>query len=368
VSADVSLVVDLSPESPVAGDFLTVNITATNNGPGDAVGVTVRSEAPLGATDASGTTSKGSCTGTTSFVCSLGTLSATPTLSASRRVTLAAGESAQIQHRFRVPSGSLTIQATADTSSSDPNPTDNHWSRLVGQAVTDQDPRDDGNPNANETVVVKELAGRVLVKLPGSDRYVELAAQTLAEIPNGTLVDARRGRFELTVAASGGTTSSTAFFEGIAAVSQLAPAAARATAQAAQPGVTELRLAGGEFGRPCTTALAKAKAKAKKAKRRTFGAAQAKPVKPVRRLWGEGSGRFRTRGRFSSATVRGTAWLTEDYCNGTLVRVRAGAVTVRDLVRNRTVVVAAGKSYFAEAPAPKPAKAQAKKGKKRAGS
>jgi hypothetical protein len=366
VSADVSLVVDLSPESPVAGDFLTVNITATNNGPGDAVGVTVRSEAPSGATDASGTTSKGSCTGTASLVCSLGTLSATPTLSASRRMTLATGESAQIQHRFRVPSGSLTIQATADTTSSDPNPTDNHWSRLVGQALTDQDPRDDGKPNANETVVVKELAGRVLVKLPGSDRYVELAAQTLAEIPNGTLVDARRGRFELTVAASGGTTSSTAFSEGIAAVGQLAPTSARATAQAAQPGVTELRLAGGDFGRPCTTALAKAKAKKKKKpKRTTFGVAQDKPVKPVRRLWGDGSGRFRTRGRYSTATVRGTVWLTEDYCNGTLVRVREGAVTVRDLVRNRTVVVTAGRTYFAQAPAPKAAKATAKKAKKR---
>jgi hypothetical protein len=220
-------------------------------------------------------------------------------------------------------------------------------------------------PNPNQTVVVQEVAGRVLVKVPGSNRYVDLS--TVTEIPNGTLVDARNGRFRLTAAAEGGTTVSTIFYGGIAAVGQLASAAARAPAQAAQPGVTELRLAGGDFGRPCTTALAKAKAKQKQAKRRTFGVAQAKPVKPVRRLWGDGSGKFRTRGRFSTATVRGTVWLTEDYCNGTLVRVREGAVTVRDLVKNRTVVVPAGKSYFAEAPAPKAAKAAAKKGKKRAG-
>jgi hypothetical protein len=56
-------------------------------------------------------------------------------------------------------------------------------------------------------------------------------------------------------------------------------------------------------------------------------------------------------------------WLTEDYCNGTLIRVREGSVTVRDLVKKRTVVVAAGRSYFAEAPAPKAAKAKAKKTK-----
>ena len=79
-------------------------------------------------------------------------------------------------------------------------------------------------------------------------------------------------------------------------------------------------------------------------------------MKPVRRLWGDGSGSFRSRGRFGAATVRGTVWLTEDYCNGTLVRVQRGTVAVRDLVRNRTVTVTAGKSYFVEAPTAKKAK------------
>jgi Domain of unknown function DUF11 len=360
----VSLVVELSPASPVVGDLVAVRITATNNGPGDAFGVTVRSEAPPGATEASGTTSKGSCTGTVELVCSLGTLSATPPgISTSRLSTFAAGETAHVEHRFRLSAGSATIRATAASSSSDPNPTDNQWSRSLELATEPaQDPIDDGKPNPNETVVVKELAGRILVKLPGTSRYVDLSALTLAEIPNGTLVDSRNGRFELTVAAPGDTTSSTVFSEGIAAIDQRAASTLRTPAQAAQPGVTELRLAGGDFGKPCTTALAKAKAKAKKKpKRRTFGVAQAKPVKPVRRLWGNGSGKFRTRGRYSTATVRGTVWLTEDYCNGTLVRVREGAVTVRDLVKNRTVVVTAGTSYFAEAPAPKAAKAKAKK-------
>ena len=52
--------------------------------------------------------------------------------------------------------------------------------------------------------------------------------------------------------------------------------------------------------------------------------AQAKKT-PVRRLWGKGKGRFRTRGRYSSGTVRGTNWITTDYCDGTDTRVVAAS-------------------------------------------
>jgi hypothetical protein len=64
-------------------------------------------------------------------------------------------------------------------------------------------------------------------------------------------------------------------------------------------------------------------------------------------LWGKGPGQFRTKGRYAAATVRGTWWLTQDRCDGTLVRVRQGIVEVRDLVRKRTVLVRTGKSYLA---------------------
>ncbi|MGH3130998.1 MAG: hypothetical protein ACRDNX_09295, partial [Gaiellaceae bacterium] len=60
-----------------------------------------------------------------------------------------------------------------------------------------------------------------------------------------------------------------------------------------------------------------------------------------------GKGKFRTKGRYSSATVRGTIWLTQDQCNGTLTRVTQGSVTVTDFVTKRQVVVRAGKSYLA---------------------
>ena len=49
------------------------------------------------------------------------------------------------------------------------------------------------------------------------------------------------------------------------------------------------------------------------------GAAAKKPK--TRKLWGDGSGSFRTRGQYSAATVRGTRWLVQDSCAGTLTKV-----------------------------------------------
>ena len=96
--------------------------------------------------------------------------------------------------------------------------------------------------------------------------------------------------------------------------------------------VVEMRLAGGNFN-VCNRKLA--------------GASKVKP-KTVRRLWGKGTGKFRTTGRFSSATVRGTEWLTADRCDGTLTQVKQGRVQVRDLVKKKTITVSAGKSYLAK--------------------
>ena len=50
----------------------------------------------------------------------------------------------------------------------------------------------------------------------------------------------------------------------------------------------------------------------------------------MRRLWGKGHGRFRTSGHYSAATVRGTKWLMEDRCDGTVTRVVRGTVEVED--------------------------------------
>lgn len=103
----------------------------------------------------------------------------------------------------------------------------------------------------------------------------------------------------------------------------------RATAK--KQTVVELRLIGGDFSSCGKRVLA----------------AGAKPKKPIRRLWGKGKGRFRSKGRFSTASVRGTTWLTEDRCEGTLTSVTSGVVSVFDSVRKKTIMVRAGRSYLA---------------------
>ena len=78
------------------------------------------------------------------------------------------------------------------------------------------------------------------------------------------------------------------------------------------------------------------------------GGARTAAAKPKsRKLWGDGKGKFRTKGRYSAATVRGTKWLVQDSCSGTLTRVTSGSVLVRDAVRKRNVIVRAGKRYTA---------------------
>ena len=67
----------------------------------------------------------------------------------------------------------------------------------------------------------------------------------------------------------------------------------------------------------------------------------------MRRLFGDGKGSFRTQGRNAAATVRGTRWSVQDRCDGTLVTVQRGRVSVRDLVRRRTVLVKTGHTYLA---------------------
>jgi hypothetical protein len=72
--------------------------------------------------------------------------------------------------------------------------------------------------------------------------------------------------------------------------------------------------------------------------------------KRSRKLFGNAHGSFRTRGRNSSATVRGTKWTMTDTCAGTLTAVSKGVVIVRDFTLRKNKTVKAGHKYFAKAP------------------
>lgn len=173
---------------------------------------------------------------------------------------------------------------------------------------------------------VKEVAGTVLIKEAGTNKFVPLNGQT--EIPIGSQVNTLNGTVALTAGLGGGKTNSANFYQGLFTIQQAKKAGAYMT----------LRMDGGSF-RNCKRSAGKALSiEAQQTKRR------------VRRLWGSGKGRFTTRGRYSSATVRGTKWLTEDRCDGTLTRVIRGVVRVRDFRAHKNVNVHAGHSYFAKAP------------------
>jgi hypothetical protein len=99
-------------------------------------------------------------------------------------------------------------------------------------------------------------------------------------------------------------------------------------------------------GKITNLTLAEPHARCPKARKASASAKKAKKKK-TRRLWGEGKGSFRTTGRYSSATIRGTRWLVTDRCGVTETKVTQGVVTVRDFVRHKTVVIRAGKKYLA---------------------
>jgi hypothetical protein len=181
------------------------------------------------------------------------------------------------------------------------------------------------DPVPGVIVGVKEVSGKVLVKKAGETKFTDLSGQT--EIPVGSQVNTLQGTILLTAGLGGGKTNSAQFYQGMFTILQAK----------ARGAFTILRLDGGNF-RLC---------------RRTSTQAltiEAKRKRPIRRVWGSGKGRFTTRGRYSSATVRGTKWLTLDRCDGTLTRVLQGVVRVRDLRLKKNVDVRAGRSYLARAP------------------
>ena len=178
-------------------------------------------------------------------------------------------------------------------------------------------------PAPGEIVGVKPVSGKVLVKKAGTNKFVELTGQT--EVPVGSQVDTLHGTIALTAGLGGGKTNSANFYQGLFTILQ----------KKAKNAYMTLRLDGGNFGSCGGTRSLSLNAKSKK---------------PIRRVWGSGKGRFATKGRYSSATVRGTKWLTQDQCNGTLTKVLRGVVSVQDFRAHKTVKVPAGHQYLAKAP------------------
>ena len=166
-------------------------------------------------------------------------------------------------------------------------------------------------PVAGETVNVGLSRGKVRIRLPGSDEYFDL--KDSVQVPVGTTFDTIKGRVNFVPAGN----QRSWFYDGVFKFKQTRGA------------------------KPLTTVTLTGRLNCG-----SGGASAAQKRKKKRRLWGNGKGKFRTKGRFSSATVRGTKWLVEDRCNGTLTRVKKGRVAVR--YRGRTIKLRAGQQFFAK--------------------
>jgi hypothetical protein len=200
-----------------------------------------------------------------------------------------------------------------------------------------------------KSVVVRVVSGEVFIKLPGSGRarattppkgFVPFTGAQ--NIPVGSQLDTRKGRVALTSAAttSGVKTQTSDFYQGIFQVKQAVP---KKKPKKPATLITDLVMKG-QISRSQCAPLKGARSALADATKKKKG-----PKAVLGKLWGNGKGKFRTNGKYSAATVRGTIWLVEDRCEGTFTKVSRGTVQVRDFRRKKTVTVKAGRTYLARA-------------------
>jgi hypothetical protein len=191
-------------------------------------------------------------------------------------------------------------------------------------------------PVIGESAGVRPVQGTVKIKLPkgtspttakriglhgAASGFVPLTGAV--QVPLGSTLDTSRGTVRLLTSRSASQSrfQSGDFKGGLFNLTQ-----------GRKNPLTQLSMQGGHL-KGCATKVSKG------------GAAR----KRSRRLFGNAHGRFRTRGRHSSATVRGTKWSMTDTCAGTLTVVQRGSVVVHDYNLRKNKVVKAGKRYFAKA-------------------
>jgi len=178
-------------------------------------------------------------------------------------------------------------------------------------------------PTLGKTFDLAYVSGTLRYHLPGKP-YTALPSG-IRLVPLGTVVDATNGRARVIVESDAqGTLQEGEFYGGVFGVFQ----------RPDPPAVAELQLGAGDFSSCATSSRKQARRSASKL---------------IRHLWGDAKGRFRTKGRFASATVRGTEWLTEDLCLATRVTVARGTVGVLDFRRHTTTPVRAGQSVTVSA-------------------
>ena len=203
-------------------------------------------------------------------------------------------------------------------------------------------------PVLGKSVDAAPVAGLVFVRFPATTSR-DVAAGTAAargsgfvrltaaqQIPVGSEIDALNGSLKLVTAGARRHTTQTGTFRG--AIFKVAQ-----TSRGASKGLTTLSLVEAAFKGAPTYARCTRTHKSADASTAALG------TKTLQLLHASAHGKFRTRGRYSAATVRGTVWSIADRCDGTFTHVITDEVTVTDFVRHVTVVLHPGQSYLARA-------------------
>ena len=195
-------------------------------------------------------------------------------------------------------------------------------------------------PQANKTGNVSRVDGTVFALLFATTRPVRI--ETLATIPEGTLIDTRTGTVELTVADGKGGFQKGRFSGGIFRFGQhFEIVGGKRTL------ITDIKLIQSGYA-VCGKDLAlpppprRGRALAGPSRRRV-----------IRFLNAQATGKFNVIGRQASGLERGTNWTTTDTCEATEVKVIEGTVVVTDFVKRKKFNVRAGKTYIAKGRRPR---------------
>jgi hypothetical protein len=246
--------------------------------------------------------------------------------------------------------------------------TDGGTTTGADQTVTTAD--GPGEPQLGETANLLPVTGTVFVKLPKGSRSAPAFLSRLditkgagfipvteaRQIPIGSQLDARRGTVDLVAGAANPGITQTVRLSG--AVFNLDQADS-----GLHKGLTTFTLKAGAFpGAPnykgCPATLKGHKSTTAQVSKSPKAALQTLKAK-------DQHGKFRTSGKYSAGTVRGTSWSTTERCDGTLTKVKRGIVDVRDFALRKTIAVKAGHRYLAKASSLQKTKRHHKKKKHR---
>ncbi len=205
-------------------------------------------------------------------------------------------------------------------------------------------------PVLGKSVNVSVVSGHVFI-LPPPGKSLGGAGDTAAlskgtgfvpltearQIPTGSEIDALHGSLKM-VSNTGqvGKTQTATLAGGVFKLTQVRKGITK--------GMTDFNLVESAFQGAPSYGTCKAKHKA------TDATIASLSSKTLQLLKVSGHGKFKTTGRYASATVRGTIYTVADKCDGTLTHVIRDTVLVDDFVRHKTILLHAGQSYLAKKP------------------